>query len=127
MAKLYDTIEPQLVEFIQRQQMLVVATAAAHGRVNVSPKGLDTFCVIDAKRVAWLNGTGSGHETAARTGLAPGVTLASGAFEWRPWIRRLYGRARAVQPGDRGWEELAGLFPPLLGARQVFDVTVEQC
>jgi len=127
MAKLYDTIEPQLVEFIQRQQMFFVATAAAHGRVNVSPKGLDTFCVIDANRVAWLNGTGSGNETAAHTALDPRITLMFCAFEGRPWILRLYGRARVVQPGDRGWEELAGLFPPLLGARQVFDVTVEQC
>ncbi|WP_277051133.1 pyridoxamine 5'-phosphate oxidase family protein [Ruania albidiflava] len=100
MAKLYDTIEPQLVDFIQRQQMFFVAMAAAHGRVNVSPKGLDTFCVLDANRVAWLNGAGSGNETAAHTALDPRITLMFCVFEGRPWILRLYGQARVVQPAS---------------------------
>ncbi len=127
MAKLYDTIEPQLVEFIERQQMFFVASAATDGRVNLSPKGLDTLRVLGANRVAWLNGTGSGNETAAHVALNPRTTLMFCAFEGRPWILRLYGKARTVQPGDADWAKLSGLFPPLLGARQVFDVTVEQC
>ncbi|WP_244951260.1 hypothetical protein [Ruania zhangjianzhongii] len=49
------------------------------------------------------------------------------AFEGKPWILRLYGQARAVQPDDTDWDECSGLFPPLLGARQVFDVTVTEC
>ena len=35
------------------------------GRVNVSPKGMDTFKVINANKAIWLNLTGSGNETAA--------------------------------------------------------------
>lgn len=127
MATLYDTIEPRLVQFIERQQMFFVASAAADGRVNVSPKGLDSFRVLGPNRVAWLNGTGSGNETAAHTALDPRITLMFCAFEGKPWILRLYGRARTVQPRDADWDDLLGLFPPMLGARQVFDVAVQEC
>lgn len=127
MAAFYDTIEPKLVQFIERQQMFFVASAAAGGRVNVSPKGLDTFRVLGPNRVAWLNGTGSGNETAAHTALENRITVMFCAFEGKPWILRLYGQARTVQPGDADWDELSGLFPPLLGARQVFDVAVHEC
>ena len=127
MGTLYDTIEPKLVEFIGRQQMFFVATAAPTGRVNVSPKGLDSFRVLGPNRVAWLNGTGSGNETAAHIGLDPRMTIMFCAFEGKPWILRLYGTARTVQPGDPDWDALVALFPTLPGARQVFDMTVDSC
>ncbi|WP_154795995.1 pyridoxamine 5'-phosphate oxidase family protein [Occultella kanbiaonis] len=127
MATRYDTIEPQLLRFIERQQMFFVATAAADGRVNVSPKGLDAFRVLGPSRVVWLNGSGSGNETAAHTALDPRITIMFCAFEGKPWILRLYGTARMVQPGDDDWDELIDLFPPMLGARQVYDVTVTEC
>ncbi len=127
MGTFYDTIEPKLVEFIERQQMFFVATAAPTGRVNVSPKGLDSFRVLGPNRVAWLNGTGSGNETAAHIGLDPRMTIMFCAFEGKPWILRLYGTARMVQPPDAEWTELSGLFPPMDGARQVYVVDVTQC
>ena len=127
MGTLYDTIEPKLVEFIGRQQMFFVATAAPTGRVNVSPKGLDSFRVLGPNRVAWLNGTGSGNETAAHIGLDPRMTIMFCAFEGKPWILRLYGTARMVQPPDAEWDEVVSLFPPLDGARQVFVVDVDSC
>ncbi len=127
MGTLYDTIEPKLVEFIGRQQMFFVATAAPTGRVNVSPKGLDSFRVLGPNGVAWLNGTGSGNETAAHIGLDPRMTIMFCAFEGKPWILRLYGTARMVQPPDAEWDEVVSLFPPLDGARQVFVVDVDSC
>ena len=127
MGTLHDTIEPKLVEFIGRQQMFFVATAAPTGRVNVSPKGLDSFRVLGPNRVAWLNGTGSGNETAAHIGLDPRMTIMFCAFEGKPWILRLYGTARMVQPPDAEWDDLISLFPPLDGARQVFVVDVDAC
>ena len=127
MGTLYDTIEPKLVEFIGRQQMFFVATAAPTGRVNVSPKGLDSFRVLGPNRVAWLNGTGSGNETAAHLGQLPRMTLMFCSFEGKPWILRLYGTARAVQPPDVEWDGLVALFPPLDGARQVFVMDVDEC
>lgn len=127
MGAFYDTIEPQLVRFIEKQQMFFVATAAPTGRVNVSPKGLDSFRVLGPNRVAWLNGTGSGNETAAHVLADPRMTLMFCSFEGKPWILRLYGRARMVQPPDAEWDELAGLFPPMGGARQVYVVDVDEC
>lgn len=127
MATFYDSIEPQLEAFIARQHMFFVATAAPDGRVNVSPKGLDSFRVLGPNRVAWLNGTGSGNETAAHVALLPRMTLMFCAVEGKPWILRLYGTARTVQPPDAEWDDLVGLFPPMGGARQVFVVDVDQC
>lgn len=127
MGTFYDSIEPQLVDFIARQHMFFVATAAPTGRVNVSPKGLDSFRVLGPNTVAWLNGTGSGNETAAHLGLLNRMTLMFCAVQGKPWILRLYGTARMVQPPDPEWDDLIGLFPPMAGARQVFVVDVEQC
>ena len=60
-----QSLSDQMVEFIESQPFFVVATAAVDGRVNVSPKGLDTLRVLGSNRVVWLNLTGSGNETAA--------------------------------------------------------------
>ena len=51
------------------------------GRVNVSPKGGDTFRVIDDNRVIWLNLTGSGNETAAHLAEQDRMTVMFCAFE----------------------------------------------
>lgn len=127
MAQFYESLEPRLVDFIGRQHMFFVGTAAADGRVNVSPKGLDSFRVLGPNRVAWLNGTGSGNETAAHLAAVNRMTIMFCAVEGKPWILRLYGTARTVQPGDADWDELSGLFPPMKGARQVYDVAVTSC
>ena len=66
MAQFYSALTPELREFVVRQQMFFTATAAAEGRVNLSPKGMDTFRVLGPARVAYLDLTGSGNETAAR-------------------------------------------------------------
>lgn len=126
MAVFYDSIEPKLVEFIERQHLFFVGTAAADGRVNVSPKGLDSFRVLGPNRVAWLNGTGSGNETAAHIRQVPRMTVMFCSFERKPWILRLYGTPSMVQHGDPDWDEFLALFPPMLGARQVFVLDVDQ-
>lgn len=126
MATFYTTIEPQLQRFIERQHMFFVATAAADGRVNLSPKGLDSFRVLGPNKVAWLNGTGSGNETAAHIRQVPRMTIMFCSFEHKPWILRLYGTPRMVQPGDAEWDELLALFPPMLGSRQIFVVDVDE-
>lgn len=125
MATQYDRITDRLNDFIARQRMFFVATAARGGRVNVSPKGLDSLRVLDANRVVWLNGTGSGNETAAHVLDSPRMTLMFCAFEDKPLILRLYGMAHAVHNGDADWDELLTLFPPMRGARNVFDMRVD--
>jgi hypothetical protein len=125
MAQQFDAISDRHRAFIQRQPMFFVATAARGGRVNVSPKGLDSLRVLDPHRVVWLNGTGSGNETAAHLLDLNRMTIMFCSFVREPLILRLYGTAREVQPGDADWPALAALFPPMPGARQLYDVSVD--
>jgi predicted pyridoxine 5'-phosphate oxidase superfamily flavin-nucleotide-binding protein len=124
-AKQYSEITDRLRAFIEAQQMFFVATAARDGRVNLSPKGLDSLRVLGPNRVVWLNGTGSGNETAAHLLDVPRMTIMMCSYVREPLILRLYGTARAVQPGDGEWPELAALFPPMKGARNIFVVDVD--
>ncbi|MGL5866403.1 MAG: pyridoxamine 5'-phosphate oxidase family protein [Dermatophilaceae bacterium] len=125
MATQYPEITARLAAFIARQQMYFVATAARDGRVNLSPKGLDSLRVLTPSRVMWLNGTGSGNETAAHLLDSPRMTVMFCAFEGQPLILRLYGTARALHQGDDGWAESLARFPPMAGARNIIDLSVD--
>lgn len=114
------------VEFIEAQPMFFVATAAGEGTVNVSPKGMDTLRVLGNDRIAWLNLTGSGNETAAHVAANPRMTLMWMSLGTTPIILRAYGTATVVHPRDDAWVELAPLFPDFGGSRQVFDFAIER-
>lgn len=125
MAQRFNELSDKLRHFIRAQKIFFVATATADSRINLSPKGMDTFAVIDNRHIAWLNVTGSGNETAAHVAINPRMTIMFCAFEGDPLILRLYGTAQAVHPRDAGWPELHSLFPPLPGARQIFVMDIE--
>jgi len=125
MGKRHAAIGDEHRAFIEAQKIFFVGTADCDGRVNVSPKGMDTLRVLDAHRVVWLNLTGSGNETAAHLLGNDRMTVMFCAFEGKPLILRLYGHARALHPRDPDWAELAALFPPLPGARQVMELKVD--
>ena len=125
MATQYSALSDRHTEFISRQKIYFVGTATAEGRVNISPKGMDTLRVLNSNRVVWLNATGSGNETAAHVQHNPRMTVMFCAFEGDPLILRLYGTARAVHKADPGWTELYALFPPLPGARQIFELSID--
>ncbi len=125
MSQLYKRITPKLQQFIDNQKIFFVATATADSRINLSPKGMDSLRVINENRVIWLNVTGSGNETAAHVQENPRMTLMFTAFEDNPMILRLYGTAKAIHNEDADWQQLFPLFPPIPGARQIFDLNVE--
>ncbi|WP_034345080.1 pyridoxamine 5'-phosphate oxidase family protein [Deinococcus misasensis] len=125
MGKKLESITPVLQDFIERQKIFFVGTAGAEGFVNVSPKGMDSFRVLGPNKVAWLNVTGSGNESAAHVLETPRMTLMFCAFEGPPMILRLYGKARVYHRYDPEWPEVSGLFDPLPGTRQVFVVDVD--
>jgi predicted pyridoxine 5'-phosphate oxidase superfamily flavin-nucleotide-binding protein len=125
MGKYYSAIDDRNRAFIEHQHVFFVGTAAADGRVNLSPKGQDTLRVLDANHVAWLNLTGSGNETAAHVRELNRITLMWCAFEGRPTILRLYGTAAVYHPRDAEWIDWLALFPALPGARQVIVVEVD--
>src|SRR3954454_2586819 len=105
MGKVFEGLEDGLRAFIAGQQVFFVATAplSPDGHVNVSPKGLDTFRILGPRAVAYLDLTGSGAETVAHLRETGRLTLMFCAFAGRPRILRLYGRGRAVEPGDDEW------------------------
>lgn len=125
MAQQHESLSDKHIAFIGNQKMFFVGTATADSRVNVSPKGMDSFKVLGSNRVAWLNVTGSGNETAAHVQLLPRMTIMFCAFEGAPLILRLYGQAKAVHKTDAEWNELYSHFAPLPGTRQIFDMQVD--
>lgn len=125
MAKKFEHIEDTHRAFIEAQHMFFVGTAAPEGRVNISPKGMDSLRVMGPNRILWLNWTGSGNETAGHLLQANRMTLMWCSFTRRPLILRCYGNARAIHPRDADWAEMLGHFPDAPGARQVFDMRVD--
>lgn len=113
------------IEFIERQPMFFVATAAADARVNVSPKGMDTLRVVGPNRIVWINLSGSGNETAAHVAANGRMTLMWMSIDDRPLILRAYGSATVTHPRHDRWDELAASFGDLGGSRQVFDVEID--
>lgn len=125
MGKKYEALNEQHIEFIAAQKMFFVGTATNDSRVNVSPKGMDSFRILSANRAIWLNLTGSGNETSAHVQIAPRMTIMFCAFDGPPLILRLYGTARVIHQGEADWNVLFAHFTPLPGARQIFDLAID--
>ena len=125
MAKFYKKLTSRLETFIKNQKIFFVATAPEEGRINLSPKGMDSLRVINDNRILWLNVTGSGNETAAHLLENDRITLMFCSFEGAPNILRIYGKGRAIHPNDHDWNEVISLFPKIPGTRQIFDIAVE--
>jgi len=124
-AEFFEALSDKHIEFVEKQPVFFVSTAAADGRINLSPKGLGTFRVLSPTRVAYLDLGGSGNETHAHLAADGRITLMFCNFDNPALIYRIYGRGTAVLPQDEGWESLAGRFELLPGTRQIFDIAVE--
>ncbi|WP_299596784.1 pyridoxamine 5'-phosphate oxidase family protein [uncultured Microbulbifer sp.] len=122
MATQFPELEGAHIEFIKQQHIYFVATAGAEGYVNNSPKGMDSFRIINSKQIAWLNLTGSGNESAAHVLENGRMTIMFCSFGKQPLILRLYGNARVYHKRDAEWQDYSELFPTQPGARQIFVV-----
>ncbi|OSM06849.1 pyridoxamine 5'-phosphate oxidase family protein [Magnetofaba australis] len=136
MGALHPAISDAIRAFIEAQHLFFVATATAEGRINLSPKGMDSFRVMGANQAAFLNFTGSGNETAAHLLADANANQPSGgritimfcSFDAKPKILRLYGRGVAIHAEEAGWKESIALFPHFQthpGVRQVIRIDVE--
>ncbi|MDE2260769.1 MAG: pyridoxamine 5'-phosphate oxidase family protein [Betaproteobacteria bacterium] len=125
MSKRYEALSEGHITFIAKQKIFFVGTATADSRVNISPKGMDTFRVLNSNRALWLSVTGSGNETSAHIQRQPRMTLMFCAFEGPPLILRLYGNATVIHRNKPGWAERFSMFKPLPGARQIFDFSID--
>jgi len=128
MAKFFDTILPAHIKFIEHQKMFFVASAplSANGHVNISPKGLDSFRILNPNKVAYMDITGSGNETSAHILENGRITIMFCAFDGAPNIMRLFGQGRAVLPGDTEWNELSSLFVLHPSTRQIIVADVDK-
>ncbi len=93
--------------------MCFCGTAAEDGRVNISPKGMDSLRVLGPNRIVWRNMTGSGNETAGHLARVNRMTLMWCGFETRPMIMRAYGSARALHPRDADFAPASYTHPTL--------------
>jgi hypothetical protein len=53
------------------------------------------------------------------------MTLMFCAFDGKPGILRVYGHARVIHPRDPDWAEFYAKFPPMAGARQIYDLAID--
>lgn len=126
MSEFFDHITLDHAAFIARQPVFFVATAAADARINLSPKGMDSFRVLNGGRAcAYLDFGGSGNETHAHLAADGRITIMFCAFDQPALIYRIYGSGRAVLPQDAGWADLAAHFTIERGVRQIFLIDVD--
>src|SRR5262245_2054672 len=119
MAKFYTELNESLRQFIAAQRIFFNASAPNQGRINISPKGLDTFRVLSDKRVGYLDLTGSECETAAHLAENGRLTIMFCSFDEKPLIVRLYGRGSVVHSREAEWAALRPQFPTIPGERQI--------
>ncbi len=112
MGKTYECIDERLAVFIGKQKLFFVASAplSEEGHVNCSPKGGDSFRILDSKTVVYQDYVGSGAETIAHIRENGRIVLMFVALEGQPKILRLHGSATVLLPGDQEYESMATLF-----------------
>jgi len=125
MSAKFNELSAKHVDFIEKQKIFFVGTAAENGTVNISPKGYDSLKVLSPNRIIWLNVTGSGNETSAHVQINPRMTIMFTSFDGPPVTLRIYGKAQVFHQLDEKWGSLHSHFDRIVGARQIFDLAIE--
>jgi len=113
MGKFFDEIPDQAhVDWLLDQKIFFVGSAplSAQGHVNVSPKGRNTFTLVDRKTCWYTDMTGSGNESLSHL-YEDGngrITVMFIAFDGPPRIVRLFGKGKVL---ERGTPEFHALLP----------------
>ncbi len=128
MGRTRVALDDAATQFIQAQHVFFVASAPldANGHVNLSPKGLDTFRILAATTVAYLDFNGSGVETIAHLKENGRIVLMFCAFQGPPNILRLHGHGRAVEPHETRFAQLAAEFPAYESVRSIIVVEISR-
>jgi len=128
MAKFFAALEPEHVDFIARQHLFFVATAADRAHPNLSPKGYRSLAVIDPHRLAYVDWPGSGNQTATHVAMHGRITLMFCSFERVPMILRIYGRGKVLHRRSEAYAALASLLGDRVGphTRQLIDIAIER-
>jgi len=128
MVKTHEVIDGKLAEWIGQQHLFFVGTAPLSntGHVNCSPKGGDSFRILDPLTVAYQDLTGSGAETIAHLRENGRIVIMFCAFDGPPRIVRLHGRGEVLEPGHPKFESLVARFPRNIGTRAIIRITVSR-
>ncbi|GAB5368231.1 hypothetical protein AAMO2058_001301400 [Amorphochlora amoebiformis] len=102
MGKAYNYVPERFHDFVHKQKIFFVGTANLHaeGHINISPKGHDSFVLINKNKCAYIDLTGSGSETAAHL-MQKGngrITIMFCSFDGAPNILRLFGKGTIYLP-----------------------------
>lgn len=119
MGKIYEAIDAKLLKWLTARHVFFVATAplSGSGHVNCSPKGGDSFRVLNGKTVAYADFTGSGVETIAHLKENGRILLMFCSFEGAPKVVRLHGRGEVIEIGHAEFGDLESLFSKIVGIR----------
>lgn len=128
MGKAHERITDELAAWIGRQRLFFVATAplSGDGHLNCSPKGGDSFRILDPSTVAYQDLTGSGVETIAHLRENGRMVIMFCAFEGPPQIVRLHGTGAPLFPSDPAFPALDALFPRNIGTRAIIRLKVDR-
>ncbi len=124
-ADFFDKILDKHADFIAKQPLFFTATACNEGRINLSPKGMDSFRVLSPSLCGYMDVTGSGNETSAHLRHDGRITIMFNSFTRNALIYRIYGKGRVVRAGTEEFEKYAPQFPELIAARQIILIDVE--
>jgi len=128
MGKIYNKIDDKSANWIEQQRMFFVATApiSGEGLVNLSPKGLDSFRILDAHTVAYLDLTGSGIETIAHVKENARITIMFCAFEGPPKILRIHGHGEVIEKSNPRFNSLISKFIKFKSARAIIVIKIKR-
>lgn len=128
MSKTIPALDDTLISWIETQPVFFVATApdGPGGHVNVSPKGHDTFRVLDPMRVAYLDLTGSGAETIAHLRQNGRITLMFAGFAGPPRIVRMHGQGTVHEHNSDGYRSHRHRFDDIAGARAIIEIHIQR-
>jgi hypothetical protein len=129
MGKYARELSDSITTFIRGQKLFFVATAPSdEGRINLSPKGYDTFFIVNTNQVAYIDYAGSGNETANHIRENGKMTFMWCSFDENPLILRIYGHGRVIEKGTElygKWiQECCPEFNPEAG-RQIIVCDIE--
>ena len=126
MGQVFNEINHDIKLWIERQKMFFVSTAplSTEGHINCSPKGADSFRIIDQHTVAYQDLTGSGVETIAHLQENGRIVIMFCAFEGAPQIVRFHGKGTPILLDSPEYPELASLFQSHPGIRSIIKVDV---
>lgn len=128
MGKVFEEIDENLANWIRHRELFFVATAPLNqdGLVNCSPKGLDTFRIIDPLTVAYADLTGSGIETAAHLQENGRIVVMFCAFDGPPKIVRLHGKGEFIASDSTSFGEWVSHFGESRGIRGIIRISLER-